>query len=303
MEYPWEEFETEYSYLAEMVLDEEAESQDEKLWNKESLFRLETQWEPTEEEDANAVDEAADPVVRYLGDVPENPNDPDSPISMATLLEQLEETSVERMTEAARTQEEFEILLKEWDRLDRNRERRERYHEILKPEYCQENHEGNSGRIFPESLDTAENKLLLSGKVLDLIFDCPYEMHDLLADPALSAMVENLSDIQKETLYFLSLQLFSTVQLACMRGQSDRNIRKLRDTYTRKLQRQLYTYLKKKKTAGQSLSSREKEFLILYEASLKENGSAAKVRRENKYPKRKRLPDAAFKEVEIGVAI
>lgn len=303
MEYPWEEFETEYSYLAEMVLDEEAESQDEKLWDEESLLRLETQWEPTEEEDANAVDEAADPVVRYLGDVQENPNDPNSPISMATLLERLDETSVERMTEAARTQEEFEILLKEWDRLDRNRERRERYHEILQPEYCQENQEGYRGRIFPASLDTAESKLLLSGKFLDLIFDCPYEMHDLLADPALSAMVENFSDLQKETLYFLSLQLFSTVQLACMRGQSDRNIRKLRDTYTRKLQRQLYTYLKEKKAAGQSLSSREKEFLILYEASLKENGSAAKVRRENKYPKRKCLPDAAFKEAEIGVAI
>ena len=303
MEYPWEEFETEYSYLAELVLDEEPESQDEKLWDEESMFRLETQWEPTEEEDANAVDETADPVVRYLGDVRENPNDPDSPISMATLLEQLEETAVERMTEAARTQEEFEILLKEWDRLDRNRERRERYHEILRPEYCQENREKYSGRIFPASLDTAESKLLLSGKFLDLIFDCPYEMHGLLADPVLSAMVENLSDVQKETLYFLSLQLISTVQLACMRGQSDRNIRKLRDTYTRKLQRQLHAYLKKKKADGQSLSSREKEFLILYEASLKENGSAAKVKRENKYPKRKRLPDVASRSAEIGVAI
>ena len=135
MEYPWEEFETEYSYLAELVLDEEVESQDEKLWDEESLFLLESQWEPTEEEDAIAIDEAADPVVRFLGDVRENPNDLDSPISLATLLEQLEETAVERMTEAARTQEEFEILLKEWDRLDRNRERRERYHEILKSEY------------------------------------------------------------------------------------------------------------------------------------------------------------------------
>ena len=77
MEYPWKEFETEYSYLAELVFDEEVESQDEKLWDEESLFRLETQWEPTEEEDAIAVDEAADPVVRYLGDVRENPNDPD----------------------------------------------------------------------------------------------------------------------------------------------------------------------------------------------------------------------------------
>ena len=154
-------------------------------------------------------------------------------------------------------------------------------------EYCQENREKYSGRIFPASLDTAESKLLLSGKFLDLIYDCPYEMHGLLADSVLSAMVENLSDVQKETLYFLSLQFVSTVQLACMRGQSDRNIRKVRDTYTRKMQRKLYDHLKNK--AAGSLSLREREFISLYESALTQKGKTrARVKKENKSPRRKK---------------
>ena len=57
-------------------------------------------------------------------------------------------------------------------------------------------------------------------------------MHQLTADSFLSKIVERLKDEHKEVLYFLSLHLYSTVKVAIMRGQSGRNIRKLRDTYT-----------------------------------------------------------------------
>ena len=118
-------------------------------------------------------------------------------------------------------------------------------------------------------------------------------MHQLIGDPFLSQMVKNLSEEQKEVLYFLSLQLFSTTALAQVRNQSDRNIRKIRDTYTRKLQRQLYGHLLQKKAAGEVLSNREQEFLSLYEAALEKKGSsAAKVKRENKYPTRKKATHA-----------
>ena len=58
----------------------------------------------------------------------------------------------------------------------------------------------------------------------------PYEMHNLTADAFVSHIVEELSEEHKEVLYFLSLRLYSTTQLAAVRGQSDRNIRKLRKT-------------------------------------------------------------------------
>ena len=284
---------------------EEAEASDQVVWDQASLNRLESEWEPSEAEDDAAVDEAVDPILPYIGDVRENAHDPDAPISTATLLEQLDEVSVERRTQVARTAAEFDELIKELDRLDRNRERRERYHEILQEEYIPGGEEIYSGRIFPSALDSAESKLILRGIFLDLFYNCPYEMHQLTADPFLSRIVDELSDLHKETLYLLSLQYLSTSQLAHMRDQSDRNIRKLRDNYTKKLQKQLYAHLCKKKQEGYGLSFREKEFICLYEAAMRTgNTSKAKVKKENKYPKRiRKTGTASSAGAEIGVAV
>ena len=284
---------------------DEAEASDQVVWDQASLDRLESEWEPSEAEDDAAVDEAVDPILPYIGDVRENAHDPDAPISTATLLEQLDEVSVERRTQVARTAAEFDELIKELDRLDRNRERRERYHEILQEEYIPDGEEFYSGRIFPAALDSPESKLILRGMFLDLFYNCPYEMHQLTADPFLSHIVEKLSDLHKETLYLLSLQYLSASQLAHMRDQSDRNIRKLRDSYTKKLQKQLYSHLLQKKQDGMGLSFREKEFLTQYELALKESGTAnVKVKKENKYPKRIRKNGAVNSTgTEVGVAV
>lgn len=217
--------------------------------------------------------------------VPEDPDIPEAPISLSTLRQQIEETAVERLGKAARTETDFTVVIGEMDRLDRNRERRERYHENLRGDVPLEYKKANYGLIFPEWLNTPEQQLLNKGSFLDLIFNCPYEMHDLTADPFLSKIIQELNEDHKEVLYFLSLRLYSTVRVAQLRGQSDRNIRKLRDTYTRKLQKKLYAHLIQKP----SLTLREQEFVTLYAASLDANGKkAAKVRRENKTPPRKK---------------
>lgn len=284
---------------------EEAEASDQVVWDQNSLDRLEREWEPSEAEDDAAVDEAVDPILPFIGDVQENAHDPDAPISTATLLEQLDEVSVERRTQVARTVAEFDELIKEMDRLDRNRERRERYHEILQEEYIPSGEEFYSGRIFPAALDSPESKLILRGMFLDLFYNCPYEMHQLTADPFLSRIINELSDLHKETLYLLSLQYLSTAQLAHMRDQSDRNIRKLRDHYTKKLQKQLFNHLFQKTQQNKSLTFREKEFLGLYETALN-NGddTKVKVKRENKYPKRKKNTGTVNSTgTEVGVAV
>ena len=301
-EEPEEVYDDEIEYL---YGDDEADASDQILLDQNSLRRMDSEWEPSEAEDDAAVDEAVDPILPYIGDVQENAYDPDAPISTATLLAQLDEVSVERRTQVAQTQAEFDVLIKELDRLDRNRERRERYHEILQEEYIPGGEEIYSGRIFPAALDSPESKLILRGMFLDLFYNCPYEMHQLTADPFLSRIVDELSDLHKETLYLLSLQYLSTSQLAHMRDQSDRNIRKLRDNYTKKLQKRLYGHLLKKKQSGIGLSFREKEFLMQYGLALKESGTTnAKVKKENKYPKRIRKNGAASSTgMEVRAAI
>ena len=129
---------------------------------------------------------------------------------------------------------------------------------------------------------------LMAGNFLDILFDRPYEMHNLTADPFISRMVEELSEEHKEVLYFLSLRLYSTTRLAAVREQSDRNIRKLRKTIYKKLQRQMYDHLCGKQEHGSSLTLRERQFLEEYSKIARKQGKDAVIRRENKTKRRKK---------------
>ena len=98
--------------------DDEADASDQILLDQNSLRRIDSEWEPSEAEDDAAVDEAVDSILPYIGDVQENAYDPDAPIRTATLLAQLDEVSVERRTQVARTAAEFDELIKEMAQAD-----------------------------------------------------------------------------------------------------------------------------------------------------------------------------------------
>ena len=126
---------------------------------------------------------------------------------------------------------------------------------------------------------------LCQGNFLDIIFSCPYE---LTSNRFLSKLFFTLSDEQKEVLYFLFVKQYSAARLAAIRGQSDRNIRKLRMTIQKKLQRRMYEHLSEKLEKDQGLTLREREFMEEYEALLQTMGKDAVIRRENKTPPRKK---------------
>jgi len=140
--------------------------------------------------------------------------------------------------------------------------------------------------------DTAYRQMM-AGNFLDILFNCPYQMHQLTADPFISRMIEELSEDHKEVLYFLSLRLWSATQLALAREQSDRNIRKLRKTIHRNLQRQMFDYLHSKRERGRSLTLRERQFIEEYSALAEEQGKDVVIRRENKTNRRKGKPPLA----------
>ena len=71
-----------------------------------------------------------------------------------------------------------------------------------------------------------------------------------------------------------------------MRGQSDRNIRKLRKTIHKKLQRRMYDHLCGKPEHG--LTLRERQFLEEYSKIARKQGKDAVIRRENKTKRRKK---------------
>ena len=112
--------------------------------------------------------------------------------------------------------------------------------------------------------------------------------YEVTANTFLSSIIEELSEEHKEILYFLSIRLYSTTQLAQMRGQSDRNVRKVRNTIRKKLQKKLYAHLCQMQDESKSLTLRERQFIEEYTALLGEKGKDAVIRRENKTKRRKK---------------
>lgn len=216
----------------------------------------------------------------------ENEEEEAAPVSDKRLKREIRAEAVRRLEEAARTEKDFQAVVEEWNKLDRNRERRERDHENLRGDVPLEYQAVPEPKLIPHWMNNPACRQLMAGNFLDILFDCPYEMHNLTADTFISRMVEELSEEHKEVLYFLSLRLYSTTQLAAIRGQSDRNIRKLRKTIRKKLQRQMYDHLCSKPENG--LTLRERRFLEEYSKIAKKQGKDAVIRRENKTKRRKK---------------
>ena len=211
-----------------------------------------------------------------------------APTSEKRLKREIRAEALRRLEEAARTESDFLSVVDEWNKLDRNRERRERDHENLRGDVPLEFQAAPQPRIVPLWMNDPEYRQLCSGFFLDILFDCPYEMHELTADKFISDMIRDLSEEHKEVLYFLSLRLYSATKLAVLRGQSDRNIRKLRTTIHKKLQRAFYQHLQEKQEAGGSLTLREQEFFRVFGELLQTMGKNAVIRPENKTPPRKK---------------
>ena len=209
-----------------------------------------------------------------------------APTSEKRLKRELRAEALRRLEDAARTAEDFAVVVEEWNKLDRNRERRERDHENLRGDVPLEYQAVPEPKLIPRWMNNPAYRQLMAGNFLDILFDCPYEMHYLSADPFISGMIENLSEEHKEVLYFLSLRLYSITRLAAIRGQSDRNIRKLRKTIHKKLQRQMYDHLCGK--PEHSLTLRERQFLEEYSKIARKQGKDAVIRRENKTKRRKK---------------
>ena len=216
----------------------------------------------------------------------ENEEEEAAPVSDKRLKREIRAEAVRRLEEAARTEKDFQAVVEEWNKLDRNRERRERDHENLRGDVPLEYQAVPEPKLIPHWMNNPAYRQLMAGNFLDILFDCPYEMHNLTADTFISRMVEELSEEHKEVLYFLSLRLYSTTQLAAIRGQSDHNIRKLRKTIRKKLQRQMYDHLCSKPENG--LTLRERRFLEEYSKIAKKQGKDAVIRRENKTKRRKK---------------
>ena len=190
--------------------------------------------------------------------------------------------ALRRIEESARTEDDFQKVIEWWDKLDENRERRERDHEIGRSTVPLE---WGADKLYLSdrpSYDMVLRTLLLAGDFLDLIFDSPETIHELVTDADLSKILEELKPHLKNMLYYLFLHDYSATEYAESIGQSDRNIRGIRKTALKRIRKLYGGILAYRKENSLPMTLDEKYFL--------ENG----VRKKKEYKcvpteKRKRL--------------
>ena len=182
------------------------------------------------------------------------------------LQRDIKAAALERLEQAAKTPEDFKKVIKLWDNRDENRERKERYWEICRndEDFPLEWHEASWGTVFPKNLNTYEAKQIRKGDFIDVIFDNPYEIHELVTEEYLSKILKGLSDEHKELLYLLAVKGYSTKEIERIQGKSDRAVRYMRETVFKKIRNEAYKFLTSEQGKKHNMTLAEKKFVENY---------------------------------------
>lgn len=180
------------------------------------------------------------------------------------VAQSVREEALRRLELSARTAAEFQSVVSWYDREEQSRMRRERRYESLRGDTLVEYLAPDEGDIVPHSMSCPTFRQICRGEFDDLLCNCPFRMHDLTDRAHLRQIVMNLKQDHKEILYFLGVRLYSAQQLALLRGQTERNIRKVRGTVQRKIHKQLYVALTELSEANAELTHQEQAFLKEY---------------------------------------
>ena len=192
------------------------------------------------------------------------------------LKRELRAQALKRLEDSARTLRDYENLVAWYDRLDANRQRKERYHELYRSgdDVPLDYGAAGDGLYFPDTLNDVLSKLERKGDFIDSIFYCPYDIHELVTDGDISNILWDLNEDSKFLMFLWALRQYSSVRIAAIRGQSDRNIRKVRNTMLKKIQKKLLAALTEKVQTQQPLTLLEKEFLIENGIDIENNSDA-----------------------------
>ena len=184
------------------------------------------------------------------------------------LKRELRAIALKRLEDGARTVSDFEEVIREWDHLDSNRERKERYHEIGRENIDSKKDVAPLAIVIPTPINHAYWRQLMKGYFIDIISNCPYEMHNSLSDEDYSKIIYDLKDDHKELIYLLYLRDFTTNKLAALRNQSDRNIRGVRSTILGQIEKKVLMILVDRQIEAFPFTMEELNFLTRHEEEI-----------------------------------
>lgn len=225
-------------------------------------------------EQALAAERSAELELQMEQDEQKKQPQTDEPPERKKLKREIQREALARLESAARTAEDFLLVTEWWDKLDANRERRERYHEVCRSgdDVPLDYGAVEDGLYFPDTLNGVLEKQMRKGDFLDVIFNRPYEIHELVTEEYLSKILRELSEDHKEILFLHAVRAYSSKKIGEMRGQSDRNIRKVRNTMFKKIYKKLFPILTERLEKKLPMTKEEKRFVAEMKKAVLDGG-------------------------------
>lgn len=186
------------------------------------------------------------------------------------LQRDIEAEAIKRLEESAVTDDDFHEVIRQWDRLDSNRERKERYHEIYRND---EDFSLELGAAVGTNFATNIHMLrqAFKGNFLEIIYDSPYEIQEHMTEKYLFEILRDLKPSYKELLYYRVIEGYSNTEYAKLEGCTDKNIRKKWAKMIGIIQDKIYKYLSSDEAKQHhDFTITERAFLKRYEENLKE---------------------------------
>jgi hypothetical protein len=183
------------------------------------------------------------------------------------LMREARAVALSNIEDAARSHDDFRAVNAIWDERDRIETWRLDKQEIHSAKPLME--KDQKGVIIPQPFDHPYWRQLLGGNFIDIIYDCPHEIHEMTASRPIYDLTHALDENRKEILYYWAIRLWSPQKIAAYRGQSDRNIRKVYNKMIDEIREKLYERLFPRFDKGKPLTLMQREFMVNYPLKLK----------------------------------
>ena len=199
--------------IEEIVLEEEQAMADE--WKSRNKLLI----DPDDEEECNVPAE----VIR-LRDI----RLPEDSRHIKVLKRDLRLEMLRRLEQAARTVKDFRNLNNWYDYLEELERHRIRDHELFRngEDFPIEYGENEHGGIFPAYLSTVIERQLRKGDFLDAIYCKPETIDELVTTDYMIHFMRAIDKDERELFYFKALEDLSSAEIAKIRNQTDRAVRK-----------------------------------------------------------------------------
>jgi DNA-directed RNA polymerase specialized sigma24 family protein len=167
--------------------------------------------------------------------------------------------SIARLEDAARTQDEFEVVIEWWDKLDK------RIQDALDKKV-----QPIDNATFDIGLYKSgdhRKKCIFNGRnhyqedFLEFLYCCVCQMHNLTDDSDLSRLINKATDKQKAVFFPRVIANCTPQKIAQCHGMTDRNVRDIVDRMVANIRKGMYEVLKKRQAEGISMTVQQRDFM------------------------------------------